>query len=67
MEEFIINYYDFAVFILQALGGFTNTGYMIANFVIFVFLQPGLALLFFYLWRKEVKGNRLRLSWLIFL
>ena len=59
MDQIIINYYNFAVFILEALGGFTTTGYMIANFVIFVFLQPGLALLFFYLWRKEVKGNRL--------
>ena len=62
MDQIIINYYNFAVYILEALGGFTSTGYMIANFVIFVFLQPGLALLFFYLWRKEVKGNRLRLS-----
>ena len=62
MDQIIINYYNFAVFILEALGGFTAIGYMIANFVIFVFLQPGLALLFFYLWRKEVKGNRLRQS-----
>lgn len=62
MEQIIINYYNFAVFILEALGGFTTTGYMIANFAIFAFLQPGLALLFFYLWRREVKANRLSLS-----
>ena len=62
MEQFITNYYNLAVFILEALGGFTDMGYMIANFVIFVFLQPGIALLFFYLWRKEVKANRLRQS-----
>jgi len=33
-------------------------GYELANIVIFVILQPSLILLFFILWRKEVRKNR---------
>ena len=62
MEQFVDNIFDISVYILKALGGFTDIGYYIANFAIFVFLQPGLALLFFYLWRKEVNNNRRRSS-----
>ena len=61
MEDLIVKYYDFWIYFLQWLGGspgvFTR-GYQIANIVIFVFLQPGLALLFFLLWRKERYRNQ---------
>ena len=61
MEDLIVKYYDVWIYFLQWLGGspgvFTR-GYQIANIVIFVFLQPGLALLFFLLWRKARNRNR---------
>ena len=33
-------------------------GYNLANLVIFVILQPALIVLFFVLWRKEVRENK---------
>ncbi len=45
------------VAVLQWLGDWTGMGYQLANLVIFVVLQPGLILLFFVLWRIEVRRN----------
>ena len=45
------------VAVLQWLGYWTGMGYQLANLVIFVVLQPGLILLFFVLWRIEVRRN----------
>ena len=45
------------VAVLQWLGDWTGMGYQLANLVIFVVLQPGLILLFFVLWRLEVRRN----------
>ena len=58
MAEFLLNYYDLAYAVLRFLGGYTDLGYMLVNFFIFVFLQPGLILLFLYLWLTEKKKNR---------
>ena len=38
------------VHIIQVIGDKTGMGYQLANLVIFIFLQPGLILLFFILW-----------------
>ena len=46
-----------AVDVLLFLGWNTELGYMLANFLIFVFIQPGLIILFFVLWRKERNKN----------
>ena len=61
MSEFLINYYDIALRLLQMLGGELGVmgfGYYVANIVIFVFIQPGLIILFFLLWRIEKSKNR---------
>ena len=57
MSEFLYNYYMWAYGALQLLGANTDLGYMLANFLIFVFIQPGLIILFFVLWRKERNKN----------
>jgi len=57
MNEFIGWFFDICVYILQVIGDVTGMGYALANIVIFVILQPALILLFFILWRKEVKKN----------
>jgi len=57
MSEFLHNYYVWAVDVLQLLGANTYLGYMLVNFLIFVFIQPGLIILFFVLWRKERNKN----------
>ena len=57
MSEFLHNYYMWAYDVLLFLGGHTELGYMLANFLIFVFIQPGLIILFFILWRKERNKN----------
>lgn len=59
MSEFLYNYYMWAYEALRLLGGHTDLGYMLVNFLIFVFIQPGLIILFFVLWRKERNKNLL--------
>jgi len=41
--------------IITWFGDFTGLGYNLANIVLFVILQPALIVLFFILWRWEVK------------
>jgi|TARA_R110000822_G_scaffold120666_6_gene254212 hypothetical protein len=43
--------------VLEIIGDLTGLGYQLANIVIFVFLQPILIFLFFYLWKQE-KGKK---------
>jgi hypothetical protein len=43
------------VILLVDLANFLGLSYEAINIIIFVFLQPGLILLFFILWRKEKK------------
>jgi|TARA_R110001583_G_scaffold172124_1_gene325831 hypothetical protein len=45
------------VHIIQVVGDKTGMGYQLANLVIFIFLQPGLILLFFILWRREKRKS----------
>ena len=63
MSEFLGDYYMWAYGALQLLGGNTDLGYMLVNFLIFVFIQPGLILLFFVLWRKERNKHLMSKSW----
>jgi hypothetical protein len=54
MEAFITDLFMKCVNILQVMGGAPGKyGYYLANILVFVVLQPGLILLFFFLWRKE--------------
>ena len=58
MTEFLENYYDIGLAILQMVGGCPNEyclGYQITNIVIFVFIMPSLILLFWSLWRLELQ------------
>ena len=60
MKEFLENYYhlgkDMLIF-LGGGGGQESLGYEIVNILIFVFIQPGLIIFFFYLWQKERRKN----------
>jgi len=55
----INNFFNWCVYVLEVIGNITDTGYELANIVIFVILQPLLILIFFILWRREVKKNKL--------
>ena len=54
----INQFFNWCVYVLQVIGNVTGMGYELANIVIFVILQPSLILLFFILWRKEVRKNK---------
>lgn len=61
MSEFLIAYYDVVLTLLQIMGGEAGVmgfGYYVVNIVLFVFIQPGLIILFFLLWRIEKSKNR---------
>ena len=58
IREFAVNepinaLFAACVLILEVIGEWTGMGYQLANIVIFIVLQPGLILLFFYLWLRE--------------
>ena len=61
MYEFIGSligdFFFWCVDVLVFIGEVTGMGYYLANIVIFVILQPALILLFFVLWRREIKKN----------
>jgi len=62
MEAFITDLFMKCVSILQWLGGtpgYYGYGYYLANIIVFVIIQPGLIVLFFTLWRKEMSKNRI--------
>ena len=43
--------------VIRLIGDVTGMGYNLANIVLFVILQPGLIVLFYVLWRREVRKN----------
>ena len=53
----IDQFFLWCVSVLEVIGEVTGMGYELANIVIFVFLQPGLILLFFILWRNQKNKN----------
>ena len=52
------DFFNWCVWVLEAIGDVTGMGYELANIVIFVILQPALILLFYILWRREKKKNK---------
>ena len=56
----INDFFNWCVYVLEVIGDFTGMGYELANIVIFVFLQPGLIIIFYFLWQKEKKKNKLK-------
>ena len=59
MDVCVDKFFDWCVKVLEIIGDYTGWGYELANIIIFVFLQPGLILLFFCLWiRAKIKNGR---------
>ena len=54
----ITDFFNWCVYVLEVIGNITGMGYELANIVIFVIIQPLLILIFFVLWRREVKKNK---------
>ena len=62
-EKLITDFFMLCVDILQVIGGTPGEygfGYYLVNILIFVILQPALILLFFILWRKEKRKNKIK-------
>lgn len=55
--EVIVNLFQLCVNAMYFLADITNTTYKEINAIVFLIIQPGLILLFFLLWRKEIKKN----------
>jgi len=55
----INDFFNWCVYVLEVIGNITGMGYELANIVIFVFIQPLLILIFYILWRREVKKNKI--------
>ena len=62
MEATMINFLNWfwgvCIYTLQVIGGSPGEfglGYMLANILIFVILQPALILIFYILWRRSQK------------
>ena len=56
--ELIDFVFKVCVIVLVDLANLIGISYEAINIIIFVFLQPGLILLFFILWRKERRKNK---------
>ena len=56
--ELIDFVFKVCVIVLVDLANLIGISYEAINIVIFVFLQPALILLFFILWRKERRKNK---------
>ena len=54
-SEFIDLIFKVCVILLVDLANFVGLSYEAINIIIFIFIQPGLILLFFILWRRERK------------
>jgi hypothetical protein len=55
----IIDFFNWCVYVLEVIGKYTGMGYELANIVIFVIIQPALIILFYLLWKKEKRKNKL--------
>ena len=56
--ELIDFVFKLCVIVLVDLANLIGISYEAINIIIFVFLQPALILLFFILWRKEQRKNK---------
>jgi hypothetical protein len=59
MQEIIYKIFNIAEAALIFLGNITGLGYEMVNYLLFIYIQPGLIILFFILWRREKKKKRL--------
>ena len=57
--ELIDFVFKVCVIVLVDLANLIGISYEAINIIIFIFLQPALILLFFILWRKERRKNKL--------
>ena len=55
----IHDFFNWCVYVLEVIGDLTGMGYELANIVIFVIIQPALIILFYLLWKKEKRKNKL--------
>ena len=55
----ISDFFNWCVYVLEVIGDLTGMGYELANIVIFVIIQPALIILFYLLWKKEKRKNKL--------
>jgi len=56
--EIIDQFFWLCVEAIKWFGDLTGMGYNLANIVLFVILQPALIVLFFLLWRREVRQHK---------
>ena len=54
----INDFFNCCVLVLEIMADLTGMSYELINILIFVILQPLLILIFFYLWRREIKKYR---------
>ena len=59
MQEIVYKIFNIAEAALIFLGNITGLGYEMVNYLLFIYIQPGLIILFFILWRREKKKKRL--------
>jgi len=57
LRPIIKDVFYWCVDVIEIVGDVTGLGYMLANIVLFIFLQPALILFFMWLWLKERKIN----------
>ena len=62
MELLIKSVFSSCVVTLQLIGDSTGWGYQLSNIIIFIFLQPGLIILFAWLWLRERRNKELILN-----
>jgi len=60
MQEIIYKIFNIAEAALIFLGNITGLGYEMVNYLLFIYIQPGLIILFFILWRREKKKRKIR-------
>ena len=58
MQEIIYKIFNIAEAALIFLGNITGLGYDMVNYLLFIYIQPGLIILFFILWQREKKKKR---------
>ena len=58
MQQIIYKIFNIAEATLMYLGNLTGLGYEMVNYLLFIYIQPGLIILFFILWRREKKKKK---------
>ncbi len=58
MQEIVYIIFNLAEAGLIFLGIITGLGYEMVNYLLFVYIQPGLIIFFFILWRREKKKKQ---------